>query len=117
MGSDVRTVDLWPALSGLWWRTDAAGLDLVPRPFEHFLETQTHGGHVPELHRRRARAARSGDSRGSRRASHRATPCSSTSASCTARVWARGTRASGWPSSMWFFAPSEFPDVYIPILA
>lgn len=43
MGSDVRSVDLWLALTHCGPGTGARGLDILPKRVEEILETETHG--------------------------------------------------------------------------
>ena len=43
MGGDVRSVDVWLALSECGAGTDAAGLDILPLRVDDILDTQTHG--------------------------------------------------------------------------
>ena len=91
LGDDIRTVNVWIALTDCGGPdSDVPGLDLVPQPVRRLLETGTEG--APCRLVRRPRSGRAPRPRGrgpAARSSRPATPCCSTTSSCTDRPSAR----------------------------
>jgi hypothetical protein len=116
MGSDIRSVDVWLSLSDCGGDAPAPGLDLVPKRFHEILETGTKGSIFPnsigqglidevatDAPPETPRFAPGDAVVFDERFVHR---------SSAGRTFTKERYAV----ESWFFAPSRFPERYVPIL-
>lgn len=116
MGSDIRSVDVWLSLSHCGGDAPAPGLDLVPKRFQEILETGTKGSIFPNSIGQGLIDEVSTD----------APPETPLFAPGDAIIFderfvhrssaERTFTEERYAVESWFFAPSRFPERYVPIL-
>ena len=114
LGEEVRTVDLWIALTECGAGAPAPGLDIVPRRFDDLLATQTHGAVFPNSIGHGLVEERAGDHPWM-------TPRFSPGDAIlfderfVHRTSVGAYSAERLAVETWCFAPSRFPKAYVPI--